>query len=153
MAKKDTFQLQPVLWYKEKLEETRRQELAELQEDHRRQLADLLELQRQHIDHVERLRDRQSRHRLDVEYILQEMQFLTGIARAVEIQAQRVEEAGKRVEDKRLELVGIAQEKKMLEKLKDKQHLEFLDAQKKEEAKQVDEIVTTRFSRNLPGHV
>ena len=55
-------------------------------------------------------------------------------------------ETEKYVEKKRLELVEATKERKMLDKLKEKKHEEYIEEEKKQEQKINDEIVSYKYS-------
>lgn len=57
--------------------------------------------------------------------------------------------AKKRAEEKRQELIEASKQKKMLEKLKEKEWINFLDEENKKEQKIIDEIVSFKSQNRL----
>lgn len=72
-------------------------------------------------------------------------EFITGTLIRIEAQELKVREAREKVEKKFELLEKAATEYRMIEKLKEKRKLEYLDLLKKEEEKFIDEVVTSRF--------
>ena len=74
-------------------------------------------------------------------------EFIRGQNTRIERRRAELRQLMMEVEAKHQVLVEAAKEKKTLEKLKDRSFKLFLRARKKQELKEVDEIVTTRFKR------
>ena len=73
--------------------------------------------------------------------------FINNHKLRIETQRKTIRELKQVEETQQQALVIAAKEYKILEKLKEKQLIEFKEILKKRELKQVDELVTTRFKR------
>ena len=142
------FKLQPVLDYREKIEDILKKELADLRaryEKERDALQFLIktlkrkqeELKRKQIDHLE----------LDVSELSLYYAYLSKVQQEISLQAIKVRELLSRVDAKRETLVEASKDKRIIEKLYDKHFEEFQQLLLKSEQNLIDEIATSQYKR------
>lgn len=140
------FTLEPLLDYRKRLEDVARKNWAEAQGRVDVAMGELNAMYEQ-IDgsrkHAEQL---EARGGTLAESLSQIDQFITGQKIRIERQRAKIRELLTEVETKHEELVAAAVERKSLEKLKEKRRLLHVQAKKKKELKDADELVVTRFN-------
>ena len=146
MADRD-FRLQPVLNYKSSVVEALEMEFARLKLKHLEEQQVLNSLQQREQQHIDSLRQQQQRGQLDCDLIQLHQQYLRSLTDHVVAQAARVNEAAQQAETKREELVKTMQDRKMLEKLRERYRTRQAQELLRRETRAVDEIVTTRYVR------
>lgn len=134
--------MQPVLSYKQKLEDGLQIELAQLKEAYIREVETLRHLAASKEDCARQLRSFQTESMLDLELIHWTMNFLDGLHNQIEQQTNTVAEAQARMEDKRQLLVKATQERKALEKLRERFLVELAEEERLQESRTNDEIGT-----------
>ena len=142
-----TFRLQTVLEHKQRLEELAQMEHARAQAAQsveERSLAQLHDAEARGFAELERQR---FDGRLDIESLQLGMTYLDALKVQITRQAQVVARVRKATEAKREALVGAMQERKALERLREKQLKDFLLAQSRRELAEQDEMVVMRHSR------
>jgi len=132
-----------VLNYKTKIEEALQIELAALKEVCIREEMELSRLEAHHEDTSQQLRAFQSETRLDLDLIRLTMAYLETLSGRIGHQAELVAQARERVETKRQELVRAVQERKVLEKLRERYLAQQAEAERRKEARTNDEIGIT----------
>ncbi len=147
MAAAFKFRLEKVLEMrrlKEQRLQARYNELLLLAEAERQRLLQLFAEQQRNR---EELTARQ-RGNLEVGEVMNYLDFLEYLAQQIELQTIRVREAEERAEEARQDLLKASQEKKAVEKLREKQHEEYVKTQQRAEIVFLDEISSSRFNRN-----
>lgn len=144
------FKLQPLLNVKIQLEDSLKNELGKavqkLEEEKRIQRQ--IELEREDcIDHV----SLESARVITVEKLRKYSAYISLLNEKIELQKENVKYAENNVDNYREKLVKVVQEKKMLEKLKEKKHEEFLKDELKAERGINDEIVSYRYNNFTAG--
>lgn len=141
------FSLQPVLTYKERLEDLCQMALAEIEaavaREHRA-LELLFEMQRLGYQELE------GHHRsgqMDIGAISVSFGDLQALENQIERQLATLTHLTSKAQQKRAELLEISKEKKALEKLKEKHTRHIAKAMAREENKAIDEIATSQFHR------
>ena len=141
------FRLQPVLEHKRRLEELAQIEHARAQAaQHREELA-LSQLNDAETDAVAELERQRFIGRLDIETLQLGMGYLEVLKTQIQRQVQVVERVQRQTETKRDQLIGFMQEKKALEKLRQRQLDAFIVEQNRVEAREMDEMVVMRHAR------
>ncbi len=137
----------PLLRYREFLEETMKHELAEVLEVlemEERKLFALEEICRQAI---EELKERQERT-VPPHEIFMYHSYLQQITHDMEIQRRKVAEATKIYNDRESALISASQNKKVVEKVRDNELIRKKESVKKEDKKTMNEIGSNRYLRN-----
>jgi len=140
------FRLQKVLEMREqreKLLHKRFMELLAAAEEEKRELEKLYRYQTQYREEL----NRKQRGAVDVNEVMQYLHYLEALARAIDEQILRVQEAEERAEEARRDLLKAQQEKKAVEKLKEKQYEDYLKEQQRAEVIFLDEVSSSRFNR------
>ncbi len=145
--KPKNFRFESLLRYKTFVEETMREELSDLSallDIEEKRLFGLEEIWGQA---VEELRERQARHTPPHE-ILMYHTYLQQISFDIEAQRKRVIEAQKAYDEKRESLVRAAQERKIVEKVKEKDGKEIMEETNRAEKKVMDETAKNKYLRD-----
>ena len=145
--KKFRFRLEPLLRLREQREDQKKRVVAQYQ-------LRINEMQRQALEMAERikeegeyLRDQHRRGTVDLHWLRHYYSFVTHTQRAI---ARRIDEVlglQKELTTARQELMEATRQKKVLEKLKEKQKLRYLKHLEKREVHRLDEIGTSAFLR------
>jgi flagellar FliJ protein len=142
------FKLQALLNHRRHQEEVCQIELAEAQ----RGLADAQEklrrLKKAKRENIQKLQARQKEHH-NISDILIVINYIEQLARDVEVQMQQVSKASKIVTQKRDNLIAIMKKRKTLEKLKEKERLDYQQKGMQAERKFNDEVASTRHIRKM----
>jgi len=77
--------------------------------------------------------------------------YISLLEQKIEVQKENVNKASVIVDKKREELLEAVKERKIMDKLRDKEYDLFLKEQLKEEQKIIDEIISFKHSTNLAG--
>lgn len=147
MARGFKFRLEKVLdmrIQKEQRLQQRFQELLAMAELERQKLAALEERQQQYREEL----SQKQKGSVEVNEVMNYLSYLELLAEAIIQQTEILREAEERAEEARLDLVQASQEKKAVEKLKEKQLEEFNKEQLREEIIFLDDISSSRFNRN-----
>ena len=137
----------PLLRYREFLEETMKHELAEvlvILDVEEKKLFALEEICRQA---VEELNERQERS-VPPHEIFMYHSYLQQIALDMDLQRRRVAEATKTYNDRKTVLISASQDKRVVEKIRDKELNCKKESVNKEDRKTMNEISSNRFIRN-----
>lgn len=137
----------PLLKYREFLEETMKYELAEVLEVldlEERKLFAIEEICRKAI---EELKERQARE-VPSHEIFMYHSYLQQIGHDMEIQRRRVSEITKTYNEKKEALIGASQDKSVVEKVRDNELSCKKESMKKEDKKMMNEIGRNIFIRN-----
>jgi len=86
-----------------------------------------------------------------VHELIEYNEYLSLLNSRIKVQKENVKNAALNVDKVREELIFAVKERKILDKLKEKQHEEFLTEQKKLEQKTNDEIVSYNHNDNSSG--
>lgn len=141
------FKLQRVLEIKEHKEELLKNELAEANRIHQQERRILNELEENRERHLSDFSQAQTQEFLLIEDLKIRLRFIKKLAFDLIDQEQKVREALKKTEEVREELVKASQEKKVLERLKEKHYKEFLKEEDSKEQHTLDEIALSMYFR------
>lgn len=147
MPETTPFHLQPVLNFKASQVDTLEVEFAQLKGALQNEVEALLALKAAERQEIAALRQAQQKGRLDAEGIRQHQAYLQTLHEQIARQEARVAEAERRLEAKREALVRMMQDRQALEKLRERHESREARAALRREAREVDEIVTTRYGR------
>ena len=145
--KPDKFRFESLLKYRTFIEETMKTELSALAERLDMEEKELLTLKEIWKQAVEDLKERQARQ-VPSHEILMYHNYLHQISLEIEIQQKKVGEAKSAYNEKRELLVNAAQERKIVEKLREKDGLERKEKNSRAEKKAMDETAKNRFVRD-----
>ncbi|TAM61610.1 flagellar export protein FliJ [bacterium] len=135
--KRFTFSLQPVLDVRERRERERMQRLAQAQLELQQAQERLEELDRERQGETRVVRERHSQ--LELEELQAYYAHLEHLAAESACQRERVAEAQRRVETSRTELIAASTDKRVVERLKERRHEDFLHEERLAEQRQVDD--------------
>jgi flagellar protein FliJ len=152
MAETNDFRLQSVLNFKSSLVENLETEFSQLKIIHTHATDVLGNLERAAQRQSDILLREQQQGLLNCQAIHLHQKYLDYLNDNVAQQKIRVEEARRRLETKRLELVETMKDKKTLENLRDRHQTRVLRDRNRQEAKTVDELVITRYVREGYSH-
>jgi flagellar FliJ protein len=140
------FSLQPVLSYRESLVDMRTRELAHLETMRRQARAHLDALRQARHDAWLVLQQKRvgSVNMVEMAYYGRYLERLEGI---IDEAAQHVVTLNERVEAKRQELLDAVEQKKILEKLRDKARQRFLEKLEQADAELQDEMALIQYVR------
>ena len=141
------FKLQTLLNHRRHQEEVCQKELAEAQRDLSDTQKKLKSIKKDKRDNIQKLQARQT-ERHNASNILIFINYIGQLSRDLDAQMQLVDHASQHVTEKRDNLIAIMKKRKTLEKLKEKQWLEYQQKMMQAERKFNDEIAATRYIRN-----
>jgi flagellar FliJ protein len=141
------FKLQALLNHRRHQEEVCQKELAEAQRDLSDAQKKLKSIKKDKRDNIQKLQARQT-ERHNASNILIFINYIGQLSRDLDAQMQLVDHASQHVTEKRDNLIAIMKKRKTLEKLKEKQWLEYQQKMMQAERKFNDEIAATRYIRN-----
>lgn len=141
------FKLQALLNHRRHQEEVCQKELAEAQRDLSDAQKKLRDLKKDKRESIQKLQARQNQpHKASS--ILIFINYVDQLSRDIDAHAQQVHRASKQVTQKRDSLIAIMKKRKTLEKLKEKEWLDYQQKMMQAERKFNDEIAATRHIRN-----
>lgn len=138
------FRFQAVLEHKKRLEDVAQVELAQFQARQQHEEGALKRLNNAENEAIVEMERQRFTGRLDIEAIQLGMGFLDAITIQIQRQEQIVLRAQQQTAAKREQLVGFMQERKALEKLRERQRAAFIVEQNRGEARETDELVVMR---------
>jgi len=145
------FKLEALLIHRRHQEDACQKELGQA----RRKLADKQEelgrKKRENRENIQKLQTKQ-KEGAGVSGIILYINYIQQLSKDIEDQTGRVQEAAKKVDQKRNELILIVKKRKTLEKLKDKEWQTYQQKMVQDERKLMDEIASTRYAGTMkPG--
>lgn len=143
--KKFKFNLQRVLDYRQTIEDSLLAELAAIQAEHDRELVNLEDMKRGKDLFRERMKIELSRGNADD--IKEAYSYLQQLIIQVLAQQHVVAELNEKKDQKTLEVVDAAKERKVLERLKEYKVAEYRKEAESQEQKFLDDIACIRFGR------
>jgi flagellar export protein FliJ len=147
MAQTEPFRLQSVLNLKASMVESLEMEFARLRVAHQNEENILTSLEQALEEQSKSLRQKQGSGPIDLEEIQLRQSYLRFLDDHVAQQTVRVERSREQLETKRDELVKGMQEEQTLEKLRERHIQRQAKEVQRLEARDIDEIATTRYSR------
>lgn len=140
------FKLASVLSLKEKMEESKKRELgaATLHKDNL--VSEKLKLVEKKQAVLQEVKAHNSRV-VDVNSIKAFNAYNGYMEKAIKLKNKEVQEAEKKVEEKREELLEAVKERKILDNLKDIQNEVFMEEEKREEQRILDDVVTYKYGK------
>jgi flagellar FliJ protein len=141
------FKLQALLNHRRHQEEVCQKELAEAQRDLSDAKEKLNSIKKDKRDNIQKLQARQS-ERHNTSKILIFINYIRQLSINIDTQLRHVRHASQNVTEKRDNLIAIMKERKTLEKLKEKEWLEYQRNMMQAERKFNDEVAATRHIRN-----
>ena len=142
------FKLEALLNYRRHQEEVCQQELAQTERhlfDERRKLRQLIEEKR---NNTKKLQAGQ-KIQISVSLIILSINYIRQLSRNIEKQTACVRAAIRQVNQKRSELVMTMKKRKILEKLKEKEQLDYRQEMLQNERKILDEVASIRHVRKM----
>jgi len=147
-VKSRDFRFEPILKYRTFLEEMMKSELAEIAEILRLEENKLFALEEIWRSAVEELKERQARQVPPYELFMYHT-YISQLSLDIESQRKRVAEVQKIYHTKRESLIGASQEKKIVERLKERDSLEKFEEESRAEKKVMDETARNRYVRRI----
>jgi flagellar FliJ protein len=137
---KFVFKLQAVLRQRKHVEQDKQRQLAQRQSKLLELQNLLLQMQQTVQNSNEDLRQNRLVGRLDMGFIAAHRRFLTGIQRQAVAMAQKIALAQRAVDDARAELAEAAKQRKIMEKLRERQLDRWRAEQSRRELADLDEV-------------
>jgi len=144
--KKFTFSLQPLLDYRKRYEDRLKKELAEIKKEEKRQKKIIEQLHKKRIKCEEELRKRRISGEIEIASLLIYQFYLDKLSLQIEEETKKMEEIFLKIKNKQTQIIEASKNKKVLEKLKEKRWLKFIDDVEKDEQRFIDEIALTKFN-------
>jgi flagellar FliJ protein len=142
------FKLQAVLNIKEQTEDNLKNELGKALRKLEKEKEILKGIENERDKYIERF-NVQSGKGIVVEKLKEYTIYISHLRNRMERQKDNINLAHKNVDNYREQLVKVVQERKILEKLKEKKYQEFLKEQLMEEQKLADEMVSYKYFNRL----
>ena len=136
------FQLEGVLRHRERIEKDRMRELALAQTEMARLQGELNSLDQEVRQSTTDVRENHLVGRLDMSYLAAHRRYMLGMQRKALALAQKMAAQQKQVEDARQALLEAAKQRKILEKLCERQQHRWAARQALHEAHALDELTT-----------
>lgn len=143
----DKFKLQPVLSYKERLEEALQMELGQIDKAYLREHGLLDSMIAEKQAHMESLQVQWANTQADPHMLELALQFMRNFGRNIEAQAMLVEGLKSQLHRKRAELIEVSNAKRTLEKLKERHSARAHKEEAKMETKHLDELAALKHQR------
>ncbi len=140
------FRLQPVLDHKQRQEDLAQVEMAQAQTAQLKEEGTLHQLNQAEAAAISELERQRFTGRLDIEALQLGLGYIDVLKAQILRQTQIVARAQQHTETKRQELVARVQERKTLEKLRERQLDTFTQEQNRIEARDADELVIMRHA-------
>ena len=144
------FKLQPILNLKFQIEDNLKNKLGKAMAELERQKLALSRMEHKKEQTIQEFREKSSR-RITVRKLMEYNTYIAFLNEKIILQKENVNFARNNVDKIRGELIKAVQERKILDKLKEKKYELFLEEQLKDEQKLNDEIVSYRHSNKLTG--
>lgn len=141
------FRLQPVLSYRERLEEALQLEMSRLDKTYQCEQDLLDRMLSEKREHMESLRAQWQEAKQDMHFLEMGLEFLRHISRNVDAQSSLVEGLKSALHKKRAELIEVSNARRTLEKLKEKQRLCWVRQKSKLEDKRSEDLAAMRHFR------
>ncbi len=141
------FKLQSILEFKIKMEDEEKRKLAELMQLQAREEQVLVQIQQMRMMRIQEYKEKQGQGGINVTDLQMYAYTIEKLKHDIINQQLRLKEIAIAVEQQRDNLLKASQEKKIYEKLKEKQHQAWIDAEEFEEKKLIDELATIKFAR------
>jgi flagellar FliJ protein len=143
------FQLQGVLEHRERIEKDRQRDLAAAQAAMVRLNGELQAIDREVQQNTAQVRDHHLVGRLDMAFLAAHRRYMLGMRRKVVGLAQKISSQQQVVAAARDALAEASKQKKILEKLREKRHEQWMEALARREAAALDELTTQLSFRQL----
>jgi len=143
------FQLEGVLRHRERIEQNRQRELAVVQAEMTRLERELAAMNDDLQRSTAEVRDHHLVGRLDMQYLAAHRRYMLGMQRKVIALAETMGQQKQRVEQARAALAEASKQKKILEKLRERQHQQWAAGLARAEANALDELSTQMSFREL----
>ena len=135
------FQLESVLRHRERIEKDRYRELSIRDAEMKRLEGELNSLNQELQGSTADVRDHHLVGQLDMRYLAAHRRYMLGMQRKVHALALKMTQQQKLVDEARRALLEASKQRKILEKLRERQHLRWKEAESRREESDLDEIV------------
>ena len=142
------FKLQSLLKHRRHQEEICQKEMAEAQRDLTDAQEKLRRLKKDKRENIQKLQARQKELH-NASTIIMSINYIEKLSSDLAAQMKQVGKASEKVTQKRLNLIAIMKKRKTLEKLKEKDRLEYQQKMMQAERKINDEVAATRHIRKI----
>ena len=140
------FKLASVLSLKEKVEESKKRELGVATLYKERLLHEKLQLIKNKEEALQGIKSHNNQF-IDLQSMRAFNTYHTYMEHAIEMKNKEVQVAQKKIEEKREALLDAVKERKILENLKEIQNEVFMEEEKREEQRILDDIVTYKYGK------
>ncbi|HEX2972503.1 MAG TPA: flagellar export protein FliJ [Tepidisphaeraceae bacterium] len=147
------FQLEGVLRYRKSIERERQRQVAVIQGELQAFQDELKQLDRDVQDASAELRQNRLTGRLDLNFLLAHRRFVAAMQRKAMGVAQKMALVQRRLDESRKALTEAAVQRKVIEKLRERQYQRWLAAMDKREREELDEIGMQLRYRQMASEV
>ncbi len=147
MAKSFKFKLQSVLDLKIKNEDDEKRKLADVMQLQAREEQTLVALQNRRAFLISELKKKQGEGAINVTELQMYSRAVEKLKNDIISQQLRLKEIAIMLEEQRNRLLMATQEKKIYEKLKEKQHQAYIDEEEYKDKQTIDELATLKFAK------
>jgi flagellar FliJ protein len=141
---KFVFKLQAVLNLKKQIEENLKNELGKAVQELERQKKKLMDIELERATYYQEINDKSSSG-ISVGKLKEFSSYISHLNEKIKQQKNNIKRAQKTVDKYREQLIIAVQERKMMEKLREKKYAEFMKEQQREEQKAIDEIASFNY--------
>jgi flagellar FliJ protein len=141
------FKLEPLLRYRQQIEETLQKELATLRQAIAKEKQILLVQKKKKTEYLATLDRFRHGHHTAAE-VLPYYRFIDRISHDIERQRQRVRAVRRQLDVKRGELLDAVKKRKTIDRLKDKAAAAYRQQQQQQEQKMMNDVATQQYFRN-----
>lgn len=145
---KFVFRLQSLLNVKIQLEKSLKDELGKAVAKVEEEKSKLAQIENDRENYINQVNNKSAKG-IRIGEIREFNSYIVFLREKIEFQKENIKKAQKIVDKYREQLVKVVQEKKMLEKYKEKQYQQYLKEQQGQEQKLIDEIVSFNYNNSL----
>jgi len=143
------FKLDAVLHHRERVEKDRYRNFAVVEGEMKRLEGELNALNQELQGNSADVRDNHLIGRLDLRYLAAHRRYMLGMQRKVHGLAQKMTQQQKLVDDARQALLEASKQRKILDKLRERQNQRWNEAQARRETSELDEVVAQMSFRRI----
>lgn len=144
------FKLQPLLNIKIQTEDALKNELGRAVQKLENEKSILRDIEQKKEDCIS-FSNKEVRRGITVDKLRDYNAYIFFLEEKIKMQKENVKFAQENVDSYREKLLKIAQEKQMLEKLKEKKYMDYMTEEQKQEQRLVDEVISFKYNKSIAG--